>query len=96
MTQAGPDNKSPLRLIENHPENGLAQQILDRLGNRSLPATRGMVMEALVPTLLTRCRELNFKSLARDIEPFVIKTQDIDRVILFEECVKDSLHTGRV
>lgn len=49
----------------------------------------------LLSRLLKRCRELNFKSLARDIEPYIIKKKDMERVLLFEECVRDFLHTDR-
>ena len=39
--------------------------------------------------LLQRCRALNFKRLAMDLKPFIIKKQDVDRVLLFEEYIKN-------
>jgi predicted nucleotidyltransferase component of viral defense system len=45
----------------------------------------------LLSKLLSRCRELNFKRLAEDIEPFIIKKQEMNRVLLFEEFVRSSL-----
>ncbi|RLC20684.1 MAG: nucleotidyl transferase AbiEii/AbiGii toxin family protein [Deltaproteobacteria bacterium] len=41
----------------------------------------------LVSKLRLRCRELDFKRLARDVEPFIFKKQDINRVLLFEEYI---------
>ncbi|GAJ19898.1 unnamed protein product, partial [marine sediment metagenome] len=41
--------------------------------------------------LIGRCKELDLRKLAADVEPFVIKPSDIDRVLLFPELVLNSL-----
>ncbi len=41
--------------------------------------------------LLSRCKELDFKRLAMDVEPFILKKRDVDRVLLFESYVKNAL-----
>lgn len=41
--------------------------------------------------LIDRCKELDLRKLAADVEPFVIKPSDIDRVLLFPELVLNSL-----
>ena len=41
--------------------------------------------------LIARCKELDLRKLAADVEPFVIKPSDIDRVLLFPELVLNSL-----
>ena len=49
----------------------------------------------LASRLLLRCRELDFKRLSNDIEPFIIKKQDIDRVLLFEDHIRNYLHSDK-
>ncbi|MCK4420268.1 nucleotidyl transferase AbiEii/AbiGii toxin family protein [candidate division WOR-3 bacterium] len=38
--------------------------------------------------LLSRCEELNFEQLARDVEPFLFDPRDAKRVILFKDYIK--------
>ncbi len=45
----------------------------------------------LMARLLSRCEELDFKRLAGDVEPFINKKQDVDRVLLFETYIKTAL-----
>jgi predicted nucleotidyltransferase component of viral defense system len=44
--------------------------------------------QALKSVLLTRCAELDFKLLLRDMEPFLYKPADARQVLLFEEFVR--------
>jgi len=41
--------------------------------------------------LIDRCKEIDLRKLAADVEPFVIKPSDTDRVLLFPELVLNSL-----
>ncbi len=41
--------------------------------------------------LIDRCKDLDLRKLAADVEPFVIKSRDVDRVLLFPELVLNSL-----
>jgi predicted nucleotidyltransferase component of viral defense system len=40
--------------------------------------------------LLVKCRSLDFKKLAKDVEPFLMSTADKQKVILFEEYIKNA------
>lgn len=45
----------------------------------------------LLIQLLSRCKESDFKRLIRDVEPFITKEQDVNRVLFFEAYVKNAL-----
>ncbi len=44
-------------------------------------------MAELKERLVTKCGNLDFKRLAKDIEPFVFDTTGINRVLFFDEMV---------
>ncbi len=53
--------------------------------------TLGMSKEKFGQAILDRCAELDFKALAKDVEPFLIKPDQITRVETFLEFIKSKL-----
>jgi len=45
-------------------------------------------MTELKDMLLSKCDQLDFKLLARDVEPFLIHSGDTKKVMLFREYIK--------
>ena len=45
-------------------------------------------IEELINKLLIRCKELNFKQLAKDVEPFLFNSKDSKKVLFFCDYVK--------
>lgn len=50
-----------------------------------------MSRDEFVKKLIARCEKLDFKVLAKDVEPFLIQPDQIDRVVGFEEFIKSKL-----
>lgn len=52
---------------------------------------RGWTKEETKEKLLTRTKEVNLKDLAEDVIPFLLKSEDVDRVITFKEYIEQKL-----
>lgn len=46
-----------------------------------------LILNKLKKRLLARCAQLNFATLARDLDPFVFSQKEVKRVLLFPEFV---------
>jgi predicted nucleotidyltransferase component of viral defense system len=53
--------------------------------------TLGFSKDVFVKKILARCEELDFASLARDVEPFLIEPDQASRVVGFKEFIKKKL-----
>jgi len=47
--------------------------------------------EELRSMLLSKCEKLNFKLLAQDVEPFIFSKNDVKKVLMFYEYIKETL-----
>lgn len=54
----------------------------------------GMDQEEFAQAIFDRCEQLNFKILAKDVEPFLIKSDQIARVETFPEFIRTKLEAG--